>query len=477
MRNETFVGLLSSSTTLASGVWKRVFTPSSASSTRRLSNSGVNATNAAALLPPEILLTVFDILRRRALYGTQQTDAFSDPDKRYRRPHARGYCDLLRVQHVCRTWRGPATAVLYAQVALYNATDLERFGRTIADQPQLLQHVQGLHFAREMLTEGSCDDMDQQRHLDALADLIGSECGPRELTLAWDAVRTISIEEEHAQSWDERRGAWDDSRVFGLRQCLARAQVTNLRLVAGDALCFVDVVVPARAGLYGLHGLTSLWLSRVELPDDGFPSTNPFPVLRTLRITECKVSPQWLVEAAAAIPTLVGLDLQNVTFNGEQPLAIADILGERCSSLTQLTTRDLRCTGPNGPTAVNLGQMNAFTALSLWHTSFDLFDQHDVVRLSFPPTITTVVVHMDNPSTKAPSKKPPRYPQHKLLSEIAIVSRRLAEWRRVAPVLRNVELWDQVGEETWRSWVMSSFLLKTRCESLGIDLDIHLRCA
>ncbi|KAH7098249.1 hypothetical protein BKA62DRAFT_713873 [Auriculariales sp. MPI-PUGE-AT-0066] len=448
---------------LATGMWKGMQWTQSRVAQRRRSDASADI-SPVAQLPPEILLVIFDLLRRRSRCGAQPVG-----ERRGTRARSRGYCDVLAVQLVCRTWKGPATQVLYDQVVLHDATDLDRFGCSIARRPQLLQHVQGLHFNHDMLTDEPSDN--QRQYLELLSRHISSDAGPRDLTLAWNTVRTVSVEDEHARSWEERRNAWEDSRFFGFEQC--SSHVSSLQLVAGDEFREVDVVLPPHAGIYGrrFKHLKDLWLSRADLPADGIPvGTQPLPSLETLRVTECKISSRWLAALLAEVPSLRSLDISSSTVceGGDMPLR--DVLQQQCRSLTQLTIRDLR-----GASAI--GSMSALESLRSWTLSYDILEQQSGTGLVAPPALEKLVVFMDNPPHGVSSKKSRRHPSHKLLNEIGTISSLVRSWKRTCPALRRVELRDQVGKETWPIWEVASYLLYSQLETLGIFLDVHLRFA
>ena len=455
---------------------------------RQLRHSRLSEPPLAMRLPPEILATIFEILRLRARYG----QPFQYPAVGWDSGHLHrtAYRDLLSAQQVCTAWRGPATEVLCRHVAVRTTEDLWMFVETNLLREVGREHsgstirVQSLHIPRgedfnpERIRGRKQLTLRQTELLERVNELIFDADGPRELTLSVDmrvlnpppaASETKTLERDSSLASRETTGSPYISRLRSLRLTgtYVGGRAGGYSVLAATSPLFTSST---------FHNLHILWLSNVGLNQSCLPTAALalFPHLRTLRVSNSSMSGFWLRDLTRACPDLRSVELLYLQILAPDGVTLPDLvqLLEACSErLTALTARHI-----DHP----LGDLSQLTTLrSLIITDEYLRDSHVVTNMCPPPVLEELVVLGCHPPTETAfcsTKADEAFPRHQLWAFIRSLWGLAQRWKEQCPEFCGVELWDQVGTQSWASWQAVGLLLGGALESRGVKLDIHLSC-
>ena len=428
-----------------------------------------NTKNPATQLPPEILLAIFEQLRLRSRFGTGHgVERNRWQLEKMLEGYSKSYRDLVPVTRVCKSWNGPASAILYQHVVLLLGNPgVDQFAAAIQRRPELRLGMRGLHFdavydvSKDMATA-------LQNH--PVLDLLRDEHCPQKVTLTISFTNKLEEDDETPADSNSATVIWNEEVLHLLHR---HSRVRDLGII-GDLMRhrFNLPVLAPHSGLFhsSLSNLQTLRLVKLELRPNAVPTDlNSFQQLRVLIIVECEVQSEWLRGFVRATPVLERLELMQNTVNEDQePLdpALSLVLAPVCATLLHLCTNE---------SLGNLGRLDAFTSLRT--TTLELrtvLGYIDESREFLPATLEELIIYMPWRSMRK-GKTQVSVPPHRIFKDIQSLRAALPSWLRRGRRLKYIEIWDAVTRKTWKPWEVISFLWKAELERRGITLNLNLR--
>ncbi|EJD34104.1 hypothetical protein AURDEDRAFT_131337 [Auricularia subglabra TFB-10046 SS5] len=414
------------------------------------------ATGAAARLPPEIQLQIFQLLRMRSRFGATEClpRGFRSFESWRAIPFAAAR-DLASAARVCAAWHGAATEALYTDVSFRHEKDVIALTLTLAARPELAVVVR-----RILLPEDAPYSPSQYSTVRVKYDDF-ARAVDRLLALCTGATEVLLF-----------RDSMPLTDVPGFR---AAGHLRTVTIYGGPAFASgrqddpqnraeVDVL----ALLQHLPHLESLALDRqfvvFDAPIIPPPMLSALRNIHTLRLGECTVDVAALVRLLRALPRLRVADLRHVTFApADTHTALSFLFSAQLGTLTELTLHVTRHKHLHPVPRILISDLGDFTALRVLRIDVPMLC---ALRIA-PPRLEHLAVSM------APSSSTP-YFRRVVEKSIFTAAGNVRAVARNMPGLRSVQVWDEVALALLPAWRVAAIMLRVSLAPAGVDVAVNL---
>ncbi|KZV87283.1 hypothetical protein EXIGLDRAFT_840087 [Exidia glandulosa HHB12029] len=434
----------------------------------RRARFGNNSRNAAALLPVEIQLHIFHLLRKRGRFGFRCHNSYY----RYAVRHASAH-DLQYVAPVCRGWNAAATEVLYHDVYLDNDRRCIDFSNTLLRHPHLARLVTRYTLPYEASASiawltpefATAKRRATTRFREDLGDITWSE-----IKSAIDTVSTLCT------SAVEVRLSGNLARpdcIPGLIQASRTRHLTGLsigqvlpldEIKLGQDVPDSPVVFPHPTLANSFLHLTRLSFFHCDFNSEGVPR---FAALQTLELYYCRLWWAWLSNVLQHSRDLHTLVWSESSLGDFPPGSAPPCLAQICLGHEHRLTRCVLDTWNIG--LVYIGPMYGFINLRTFECSATAL----LTAEELPPQLETLIV------TKVCgdyiAQRDLVLARKQLLTVVSRIRYWLPYWRYGGALsLSRIELWDTVDDGILPLWNILAVLLNDFLAPWDVTLKINV---
>ncbi|EJD34671.1 hypothetical protein AURDEDRAFT_176306 [Auricularia subglabra TFB-10046 SS5] len=290
------------------------------------------ATGAAARLPPEIQLQIFQLLRTRSRFGaTEFLSRGYVSFKSWRAIPFAAARDLASAARVCTAWHCAATEALYTDVSFRHEKDVIALVRTLAARPELAVVVRRILLPEDAPYSPSQYSSMRVKYDDfarAVDCLLALCTGVTEVLLFREPMPLTDVPGFRAA------GHLRTVTIYGGPAFASRRQDDPQNRTEVDLLALLQ-------HFPHLESLAlDVQLVVFDAPIIPPPMLSALRNIHTLRLGECTVGMAALVGLLRALPRLRVADLRHVAFSAaDAHTALSVLFAAQLGTLTELTLR------------------------------------------------------------------------------------------------------------------------------------------